>query len=86
LAAHAGLKFGRERVFVLKASQTLEQRLCRSRSHDQKGHVVAAPPGAIKRKFRAIADWLQNVHRCCRHEIILVAGAERSQITILAGN
>ena len=31
-----GLKFGRERVFVLKASQTLEQRLFCSRSHYQK--------------------------------------------------
>ncbi len=36
------LKFGRERVFVLKASQTLKQRSFRSGSHCQKGDLIAA--------------------------------------------
>ena len=61
------LKFGRERVFVLKASQTLEQRLFRSRSHYQKGGLIAALPRAIKREFRAVADRLQHVLRCSCH-------------------
>jgi len=61
------LKFGRKRVFVLKASQTLEQRLFRGRSHDQKGHVVAALSGAVRGEFRAIADSLQHVLRRCCH-------------------
>ena len=61
------LKFGCERVFVLKASQTLGQRLFRGRSHYQKGHVVAALPGAVKREFRAVADRLQHVLRCSCH-------------------
>src|SRR5580704_18170736 len=42
-----GLRFGRERVFVLKAAQTLEQRLLRSRSHYQKVGFIASLPRAI---------------------------------------
>jgi hypothetical protein len=61
-----GLKFGCQRIFVFEASQTMGQRSFRRRSHDQKGHVVAALPGPVKREFRAIADWLQHVFgRCC---------------------
>jgi len=54
------LQFGRERIFVLKASQTPEQR---SRSHYQQGRWVAPLPGAVKDEFRAVADWLQRVLR-----------------------
>ena len=42
------LKFGCERVFVLKASQTLGQRLFRGRSHHQKGHVDCRAAGRGK--------------------------------------
>ena len=62
-----GLKFGCERVFVLKASQTLGQRLFRGRSHYQEGRWVAALPGAVKREFRAVADRLQHVLRSSCH-------------------
>jgi hypothetical protein len=61
------VEFGRERVFVLKASQTLGQRSFRRRSHDQKGHVVAALPGPVKHELRAISDWLQRVLRSSWH-------------------
>jgi hypothetical protein len=62
-----GLKFGRERVFVLKASQTLGQRLFRGRSYCQEGRWIAVLPGAVKREFRALADWLQHVLRSSGH-------------------
>ena len=53
-----GLKFGCERVFVLKASQTLGQRLFCGRSYYQEGRWVAVLSGAVKREFRAFTDWL----------------------------
>ena len=56
-----GLKFGCERVFVLKASQTLGQRLFCGRSDHQKGRWVAALAAAVKREFRTIANDFQNV-------------------------
>jgi len=62
-----GLKLGCQRVFVLEASQTLGQRSFRRRSHDQKGHVVAALPGPVKHEFRPIADCLQQVSRSSCH-------------------
>ena len=67
LGRPSGLKFGCERVFVFKASQTLGQRSFRRRSHDQKGHVVAALPGPVKHKFGPIADCLQQVFRSSFH-------------------
>jgi hypothetical protein len=64
-----GLKFGCERVFMLKASQTLWQRLFRGRSDYQYGRWVAVLSGAVKREFRSIADWLQHIlRRCCHRE------------------
>jgi len=62
-----GLKFGGERVFVFKTSQTLGRRRVYGRSDCEKGHRIAAPPGAVKREFRAIVDWLQHVLRCSCH-------------------
>jgi hypothetical protein len=62
-----GFKFGCERVFVLKASQTLGQRLFCGRSYYQDGRRVAMLSGAVKREFRAIADWLQHVLRIGCH-------------------
>jgi hypothetical protein len=62
-----GLQFGCERVFVLKASQTLgRRRFCR-RSYYKDGRWVAVLSAAVKREFRAIADWLQNVLRSSSH-------------------
>src|SRR5580704_5416363 len=58
-----GLKFGCERVFVLKASQTLGRRRFCVRSNRQKRHWIAALPAAVKSEFRSIADWLQHVVR-----------------------
>jgi hypothetical protein len=62
-----GLKFACERVFVLKASQTLGQRLFCGRSYSQEGRWVAVLSGAVKREFRAIADWLEHVLRSSCH-------------------
>ena len=61
LGRPCGLEFGCERVFVLKASQTLGQRLFCGRSYYQDGRRVAVLPGAVKREFRAIADRFQHV-------------------------
>src|SRR5580704_8587684 len=61
------IKFCRERVFVLKTSQTLGRRRFCGRSNRQKGHWITALPAAVKREFRSIADWLQDVLRRCRH-------------------
>src|ERR1700728_1265411 len=57
------VKFGRQRVFVLKTSQTLGRRRFCGRSNRQKGHWIAALPAAVKSEFRAIANWLQQVLR-----------------------
>src|SRR5580658_5218337 len=62
-----GLKLGCQRVFVLKASQTLGQWLFRGGSNYQDGRRIAVLSGAVKREFRAIADWLQDVLRRCCH-------------------
>jgi len=62
-----GLKFGGERVFVFKASQTLGQRLFCGRSYYQEGRWVAVLPGAVKREFRSIPDWLHHVLRSICH-------------------
>src|ERR1700722_19175016 len=69
------LKFGRERVFVLKASQILRQGLIRSRSYWQGRRRVAVRSGTVKGEFRTpIADWLQQVLRCgCHLRASLVA-------------
>jgi hypothetical protein len=55
-----GLKFGCKGVFVLKASQTLGQRLFRGRSYYQDGRRVAVLSGAVKREFRAFTDGVQK--------------------------
>jgi hypothetical protein len=62
-----GLKFGSQRVFVLKTSQTLRRRRFCGRSNCQKGHWIAALPAAVKSEFRSMADWLEDVvrRRCC---------------------
>ena len=62
-----GLKFGCERVFVVEASQNLGQWLFCRRSYYQDGRWVAVLSGAVKREFRAIADWLQHVLRSSCH-------------------
>ena len=62
-----GLKFGCEREFVLKASQTPGRRWFCGRSDHQKGHWIAALPRAVQREFRSIADGLQHVLRSCCH-------------------
>ena len=56
LGRPSGLKFGCERVFVFKASQTLGQRSFCGRSYYQDGRWIAVLSGAVKREFRAIAD------------------------------
>jgi hypothetical protein len=78
-----GLKFGLERVFVLKASQTLERRRFCGRSNRQKRHWIAALSDPVKREFRVIADWLQHILRCSCHGSVFVAKAGRSLILIL---
>src|SRR5258708_2609074 len=55
-----GLKFGCEGVFVLKASQTLGQRLFRGRSYYQDGRRVAVLSGAVKPEFRTFTDGVQK--------------------------
>src|SRR5580698_4667905 len=62
-----GLKFGCERVFVFKASQTLGQRLLCGRSYYQEGRRVAVLSGTVEREFRVIADWLEHVLRSSCH-------------------
>jgi hypothetical protein len=62
-----GLKFRRERVFVLKASQTLGQWLFCGGSYYQDGRWVAVLSAAVKRELRAIANWFQHVLRSSCH-------------------
>ena len=62
-----GIKVGCERVFVLKASQALGRWLFRGRSYYKHGRWVAVLSAAVKREFRAIADWFQHVLRRSCH-------------------
>jgi hypothetical protein len=85
LGCPRGIEFGCERVFVLKAPETLGRRLFRGRSVNyQEGRWVAALPAAVKREFRAFADWLQHVLRrpkvlsCARVEEFVHTAADAS--------
>ena len=67
LCGPGGLKFGCERIFVLKAAPTLRQWMFCGGSYDQDRRCDAVLSGAAKRELRISANWLQHVLRSICH-------------------
>jgi hypothetical protein len=61
LSGPCRIEFGRERIFVFEASETLRRRLFRGNRHRQYRHLVGALFAMVEREIRSLANRFQDV-------------------------